>query len=90
METKDYVIIGLVLLVIGVPIGVHVYHRGKGKLRKMPRNPDSVIDDNRRLGTAIAAYGGKTIAEGGKLAKYGSLRYHNDSENKNQQHVGGS
>jgi hypothetical protein len=90
MDKKDYIIIGLVLLVVGVPIAVHVYHRGRGKLRKMPKNPDSIINDNHRLGTAIAAYGGKTIAEGGKLAKFGSLRYHNDSETAKQQHVGGS
>jgi hypothetical protein len=94
MEWKDYAIIGLVILVIGAPIGVHVYHRGKGQLGKKPKETDessaTMTDDGRRLGTAISLYGGKTIAEGAKAVKRGSLRYHNDQEGKKQQQVGGA
>lgn len=98
MEWKDYAIIGLVLLVIGGPIGVHVYHRGKGKVMKGPQVTDqeggpiggALIDDNRRLGMAVAMNGGKTIAEGAKLYKMGSSRFHNREQRKDVQLVGGA
>jgi hypothetical protein len=98
MDTKDYIIIGLIVLVVGGPVGVHLYHRGQGKVRKQPQATDyeggsvggSVITDTIRLGSAVAMNGGKTIAEGAKLVKQGSLRYHNREQGKSTQMVGGA
>ncbi len=91
MDWKDYAIIGLVLLVVGVPIGVHFHHKGRGDLRKHPQNTDgTIIDDARRLGAAITTVGGRTIAEGAKAMKMGSLKYNTRLHMKEQQQVGGA
>ena len=96
METKDYIIVFLILVVIGGPLAVHVHHKGKGSLRKGPQNTSDagvggiIINDTRRLGMAVAAVGGKVVAEGAKLLKRGSLAHDNREEDKKQQKVGGA
>jgi hypothetical protein len=90
MEWKDYALIAAVVLLIGGPIALHFRAVGKGKLRKGPQETDSIINDNVRLGTAITTVGGRTVAEGAKALKLGSLRYNNREHGKQQQQVGGA
>jgi hypothetical protein len=88
MDWKDWAIIGLVVVLVGGPLGLHIHRRAKGPAGKGPRETEGVIDDVRRLGETVAHYGGKAIAEGGKLIKRGGLRFNN--ERQGQQLVGGA
>lgn len=89
MDWKDYVIVGgaLFLLFGG---GLYGHYRGKarGDILAGPQGGTGggvggvVIDDVRRLATAVATVGGKAFAEGGKLVKRGGLAYQNRQEHK--------
>lgn len=89
MEWKDYAIIGLAILVVVGPVGVHFYKKGRGPATRNPQG-ETFIDDNRRLGTMVSLVGGRTLQEGAKLKKMGALRYANDQAGNEQKKVGGA
>lgn len=89
MDWKDWALIGAAVLILAGPLGVHLYHRGKRGATKNPQG-ESLTDDNRRLGTMVSLVGGRVIAEGAKLRKYGALSYQNDQAGMKMQKVGGA
>lgn len=89
MDWKDYALIIAAILIVGGPVGVHFYHRGKGQVAKQPGG-EGLIDDKRRLGTVVSLVGGRALQEGAKLQKFGALRYANTQSGKDQQQVGGA
>jgi hypothetical protein len=83
MDWKDYVIIGGALfLLFGGGVYGHYRTRAKGQIEAEPTGGGTVIDDVRRLATAVSTVGGKAFAEGGKLIKRGGLAYTARREHK--------
>jgi len=75
MDWKDYVIIGGALfLLFGGGLYSHYRRKGGGQIQQAGQGP-VIIDDLRRLGTAVATVGGRAIAEGGKLQRQGAMWY---------------
>jgi hypothetical protein len=90
MDWKDYVIIGGALfLLFGGGVAIHFSQKGRGNVNATAGGA-AIIDDVRRLGVSIVTVGGKAMAEGGKLAREGAMRYANGTEANQLNMVGGA
>jgi hypothetical protein len=88
MDWKDYVIVGGALfLLFGGGIYTHYRRKGQGAVEEGPSG-GYVIDDLRRLGTAVATVGGRAIAEGGKVKRGGAMHYSARATRKQLHNVG--
>jgi hypothetical protein len=88
MDWKDYVIIGGALFIMfGGGVYTHYKRKGRGQVAQEPSG-GMLIDDLRRMGTAVASVGGRAFAEGGKLARSGAMAYVDRSTRKQLHNVG--
>jgi hypothetical protein len=89
MDGKDWLLVVAAIVIFGGPLGHTVWRRSRGPMRKRPEGT-FLINDNVRLGMTVADVGGRSLAEGAKLQRFGSLRYNNDREQTDMQKVGGA
>lgn len=102
MDNKDWIIIGLLLLAFGGPLGVHIWHQrqrtprvavsnvgGRGPLADtVPGAP--AIDDGRRIGAAIGTVGGRAFTEGAKAGVTGGKAYGSRQHHHEHLQLGGA
>jgi len=88
MDGKDWLLVVAALVIFGGPVGHAIWRRSRGTVSAQPGG-ETMINDVTRLGMAVTTTGGRALAEGAKLLKYGALRYANDQSNKANQWVGG-
>lgn len=89
MDGKDWLLVLAAIVIFGGPVGHAIWKRSRGDVQRMPRG-ETFVTDPIRIGETIAQTGGRALAEGAKLLKYGSLRYTGDSAQTGQQLVGGA
>jgi hypothetical protein len=101
MSDKDWIIAILLVLAVGGPLGVHFFHKRRGPGNLVQRNPGGhgpisdttpgmpAIDDNRRIGSAIAMGGGRAFTEGAKAGQMGGRKYGSRQHGKEHMRLGG-
>lgn len=89
MDGKDWLLVLAAIVIFGGPVGHAVWKRSRGNIHKSPAG-ETFLTDYSRLGSAVTAVGGRALAEGAKLMRFGALRYTNDQTQKDMQKVGGA
>jgi hypothetical protein len=89
MDGKDWLLVVAALVIFGGPLSHALWKRAGGQVTRQPQGDLLMTTDTIRLGTAVTSFGGKAIAEGAKLTKYGASYYNNTAENKANQKLGG-
>jgi hypothetical protein len=89
MDGKDWLLVVAAIVIFGGPVTHALWKRSRGPVTRNAAG-DLLITDTVRLGTAVAEFGGRALAEGAKQLQMGALRYNDMVAARENQLVGGS